>query len=109
MVKIDTYLRRTGMTKSALLRLIGEDPKSSILSAYEAGRSNPSYEKCVKLLMSGMTIDELFGDEIAQKVRESYRNMDRASLSETPRDVVLQGLKDIVEELENKTQSKPNP
>lgn len=102
MVKIDTYLRRTGMTKSALLRLIGEDPKSSILSAYEAGRSNPSYEKCVKLLLNGMTIDELFGDEIAQKVREYYRSIERTSLSDAPRDVVLNGLKAIIYELDNK-------
>jgi len=102
MVKIDTYLQRTGMTKSDLLRLIGEDPKSSILSSYAAGRSNPSYEKCVKLLMNGMTIEELFGEEIAQKVRDYYKNSEHKSISDAPRDVVLQGLKAIVDELENK-------
>lgn len=102
MLKIDKYLQRAGMSKADVLRLIGEKPNSSILPAYESGRSNPSYEKCFQLLMNGMSIDELFGDEIANKVREYYRNIERTTAPEKPRDIVLQGLKAIVYELENK-------
>ena len=62
-IDIESFLDRMKMTKAELLRRIGEDPKSSILSAYEKGRSYPSFEMCAKLLKAGMKVAELFGIE----------------------------------------------
>ena len=44
------------------------DPKSSLLSSYEKGRSNPSYEVCEKLIEKGVTAQELFGKELGSKL-----------------------------------------
>lgn len=66
MVDIESFLSRKGMSKADLCREIGKDPKSSLLSSYEKGRSNPSFEICFKLLSIGMTVEELFGIEYAK-------------------------------------------
>lgn len=42
---------------------------SGLLSQYKAGRSNPSYDMLVKLLHEGMTIEEMFGTEVWEKVK----------------------------------------
>lgn len=54
------------MSKADLYRSLGMDPKSSLLSAYEKGRSKPSFEICDKLIRLGMTVEELFGIEYAK-------------------------------------------
>jgi transcriptional regulator with XRE-family HTH domain len=64
MMDIKTFLNRKSLTKAALCRLLGIDPKSSILSSYEKGRSNPSYEICEKLIPLGASAQELFGKEL---------------------------------------------
>lgn len=66
MIDIESFLSRKGMNKADLCREIGKDPKSSLLSSYEKGRSNPSFEICFKLLSMGMTVEELFGIEYAK-------------------------------------------
>ena len=71
---IESFLNRTKRSKADLLRDLECDPKSSLVSAYIAGRSKPSYEMCEKLLKLGMTIKELFGDEIDAMVRLHYLN-----------------------------------
>jgi len=65
----DGFLERTNKSKADLLREIGLDPKSSLLSAYIAGLSMPSYDMCIKLLQCGMTIEELFGKNIWEIVK----------------------------------------
>lgn len=47
---------------------MGLKPKSNTLSLYDKGKSNPPYEMCKKLLELGMTVEELFGTEIAKNV-----------------------------------------
>ena len=97
-------MTRTGRTKADLLRALGEDPKSSLLSAYASGRSKPSFDMCQRLLVNGMTISELFGEEVENYVKLS---MKLPITTGEPRDVVIAGLRDILNELE--TKPKPNP
>ena len=66
MIDVKSFLYRKGMRKADLYRELGMDPKSSLLSSYEKGRSNPSYEVCDKLLRLGMTVEELYGIEYAK-------------------------------------------
>lgn len=68
MVDIDSFLERTNRSKAGLLRELGLDPKSSLISAYEKGRSNPSYDVCAKLIELGATAQELFGEELGSKL-----------------------------------------
>lgn len=103
MIKIEEFLARTGRTKADVLRALGEDPKSSLLSAYSSGRSKPSFDMCQRLLLNGMTIAELFGEEVENSVASKIRT---AINNGEPRDVVIAGLKEILNELE--TKQKPN-
>lgn len=69
---VKSFLDRTHRSKADLLRELGLDPKSSLISSYIAGRSNPSFEVCVKLIKLGITPLELFGEEIDRMFREYY-------------------------------------
>lgn len=68
MIDVDSFKDRLGITKSELARRLGLDSKSNTLSLYAKGKSFPTYEMCCKLLDMGMTIEELFGPDIAAKV-----------------------------------------
>lgn len=66
-----SFLNRKGMTKAELCRRLGIDPKSSVVGAYEKGRSNPSFEICEKLIPLGITAQELFGEELGNTLVEN--------------------------------------
>lgn len=92
MVGLKSFLNRLNMTKADLCRELDIDPKSSLLSSYEKGRTYPSYEKCKKLLEMGMTVEELFGREAAigcsinefvSPDEEDYKNKAKQAVSET--------------------------
>lgn len=106
---IDKFLERTGRSKADVLRAVGEDPKSSLLSAYASGRSKPSFEMCQKLLMQGMTVRELFGKEVEDKIKAVYSRELESMTFGSPRDIVIKGLKALVSELEGDGVNKPNP
>lgn len=69
---IKSFLDRTNLSKADVLRKLGRDPKSSLLSAYQSGASLPSFDMTLKLLKLGMTIKEMFGEEIDAIVRKAY-------------------------------------
>ena len=69
---IKSFLDRTNLSKADVLRKLGRDPKSSLLSAYQSGASLPSFDMALKLLKLGMTIKEMFGEEIDEIVRKVY-------------------------------------
>lgn len=81
MVDIKTFIERKGMRKADLCRVFGLDPKSSLMSSYEKGRSDPSYDKCEKLIRLGITAQELFGEELGKILIEN-------SLEQTPSAIV---------------------
>lgn len=62
---IKAFLDRTNRSKADLLRELGLDPKSSLISAYISGRSRPSFDVVDKLIELGITAEELFGKEHA--------------------------------------------
>lgn len=68
MADISSFTNALGISKAELCRRLGLKPKSNTLSLYDKGKSNPPYEMCKKLLELGMTVEELFGPEIAAKV-----------------------------------------
>lgn len=69
---IKSFLDRTNLTKADVLRKLGRDPKSSLLSAYQSGASLPSFDMALKLLKLGMTPKELFGEEIDEILKAYY-------------------------------------
>ena len=84
MVDIDSFLERTNRSKAGLLRELGLDPKSSLISAYEKGRSNPSYDVCAKLIELGATAKELFGEELGTKLIQNSIAVPPAGLANDP-------------------------
>ena len=64
MIDVKSFIKRKGVSKADLCRELEIDPKSSLMSSYEKGRSNPSYEKCEKLIRFGISAKELFGEEL---------------------------------------------
>lgn len=68
MVDICAFLARTGMDGVELQGKL--EVSSGLLSQYKAGRSNPSYTMLCKLLDEGMTIEEMFGTERWNKIKQ---------------------------------------
>ena len=69
---LKSFLDRTNLTKADVLRKLGRDPKSRLLSAYQSGASFPSFDMALKLLKLGMTPRELFGEEIDEILKAYY-------------------------------------
>lgn len=76
---IDGFLDRSGLTQTALAKMIGTTPAN--VSRWAVGAGVPSYELCVNLIKAGMTPRELFGvdaldikeapDDFDEKVKKS--------------------------------------
>ena len=63
MVKIQEFMERTGIrNQTALADKLGLT--QSAISAWNDGTRAPTYETCIDLLKMGMTISELFGDDV---------------------------------------------
>lgn len=69
---LKSFLDRTNLTKADVLRKLGRDPKSSLLSAYQSGASCPSFDMVLQLLKLGMTPLEMFGKEIDDILKAYY-------------------------------------
>lgn len=102
MFDLNSYIKRINCTKANLCRALDLDPTSSLSSSYIAGRCSPSFEICIKLLKHGMSIKEMFGEEIDEKIKNEYlANNTIAGVNPTPKEIVISGLKAILSELEN--------
>ena len=72
MVKIQEFMERNGIrNQTELATKLGLT--QSAISSWNAGVRSHTYETCIDLLKMGMSIAELFGDDIASLV--SYGNM----------------------------------
>lgn len=76
---IEAFLNRIKCSKADLLRQLGLDPKSSLISSYIAGRANPSHDICCKLIDCGITAQELFGDELGSMLVKNSLSFSRSS------------------------------
>lgn len=67
--KIDVarFLKRKGLTQQELAKKI--NCSLGLVGGWASYRGVPSYEKCIELLQNGMTISELFGEEVAKDTR----------------------------------------
>ena len=61
------FLRRKGWTQRELSEKI--DCSLGLVGGWANHSGVPSYEKCIELLQVGITISELFGEEIAKESR----------------------------------------
>lgn len=87
MVDIKSFIERLEMRKADLCRALGMDPQSSLMSSYEKGRSDPSYDKCEKLIRLGITAQELFGEELGTELLDNSLSVHSAARPEkTPID-----------------------
>lgn len=64
---IDGFLRRTGKKQRELASELGISP--AMVNALKKGRTDTSATICRKLLLSGMTVEELFGSEVWELVK----------------------------------------
>ena len=67
-MEFSAFLRRIGLaSQKELAAKLGTS--DSNVSKWVAGRGYPSFELVAKLLLLGMSIEELFGKEVADKVK----------------------------------------
>ena len=81
---IEAFLNRTKRSKADLLRDLGRDPKSSLISSYIAGRAYPPHDVMLKLIELGITAQELFGEEIGNKLVQNSAPSIPPELSNDP-------------------------
>ncbi len=70
-VDIEGFLDRLHIKGVELQKRLGLS--SGAISQYKNG-NKPSYSMICKLIMEGITIDELFGKELADKLRENEKS-----------------------------------
>lgn len=66
-VDVAKFLKRKGITQQDLAKKI--NCSLGLVGGWASYRGVPSYEKCMDLLRAGMTVSELFGEEIAKEAR----------------------------------------
>lgn len=66
---IKGFLERKHMKGVELQKKLGLS--SGMLSIYKSGNSNPSYKVLCDLIEEGITLDEMFGKELAEKLRQN--------------------------------------
>ncbi|MDR3001303.1 MAG: helix-turn-helix transcriptional regulator [Fibromonadaceae bacterium] len=66
-ISVAQFLKRKGLTQQELAKKI--NCSLGLVGGWASYRGVPSYEKCIELLKAGMTISELFGEDIARETR----------------------------------------
>lgn len=74
-VFIDSFMKRLGCkNQQELADKLGMS--QGAVSAWGSGTRSPRYEDCVRLLQMGMTVEELFGEDVAKSVAVSNFKID---------------------------------
>lgn len=79
MFDLQRFMSRISVTQNELAKKIGVS--LSKVGAWSAGYRKPGYEDIVLLLKAGMTISELFGDDVEKAVFHSQPSLDLSQLS----------------------------
>lgn len=89
---IEKFLKRTRTRQKDLAATLGISEGQ--LSAMKKGRSETSQEVCRRLLLAGMTVEELFGPEVWEVVkRQALLESRSARLTDAEcREIVERGL-----------------
>lgn len=65
---IEQFMRRAGiLSKTDLAKMLDTSPQN-INRWFNKERKEPTYDMCKRLLKIGMTVEELFGKDVAEKV-----------------------------------------
>ena len=91
-MNLEKFLKRTRTRQKDLAATLGISEGQ--LSAMKKGRSDTSQEVCRRLLLAGMTVEELFGADVWEVVRrQALLEAGKLELSdEICRDIVERGL-----------------
>lgn len=80
MFDLQRFMNRSGLNKqNKLAKKLGVS--MSKVAAWSAGYRFPGYEDIILLLKAGMTISELFGDDVEKVVFQSQPSLDLSQLS----------------------------
>lgn len=79
MFDLQRFMSRVGLNQNKLSKKIGVS--MSKVAAWSAGYRKPGYEDIILLLKAGMTINELFDDEVEKIVLSSQPSLDLSQLS----------------------------
>ena len=75
-VKLQEFMDRRGLTQQQLADEIGVT--RGVIGKWNTQVSDVTRENCAKLLLAGMTLEEMFGEEVAQFVTKSIlENVDQ--------------------------------
>jgi transcriptional regulator with XRE-family HTH domain len=64
---INSFLRRNNWVQADLAEKL--ECSTSLVGIWASTDQTPSFDKCVKLLELGMTVEEMFGTELAEKAQ----------------------------------------
>lgn len=76
-VKLQEFMDRRGLTQQQLADEIGVT--RGVIGKWNTQVSDVTRENCAKLLLAGMTIEEIFGEEVAECVKKSV--LEEANIS----------------------------
>lgn len=93
MIKVYEFMERAGFRNQTEFAKKLNLTQSAI-SAWVSGARAPTYETCKELLKMGMTVQELFGDDIAQSVGEPPKASDGKSFND-----FCEGLRQLLEKI----------
>ena len=85
-----SFQKRTGLNQRELSEKLG--CSSGLVGNWAIGRAVPSYDKIGDLLALGMTIQELFGPEIAD-VFQNFNFKEKENKNQWNREVFMDGVK----------------
>ena len=103
MSKIDflSFMNRQKISQTELAKIL--DVHQSSISQYVSGKSGILFDKVRKLVELGITPEELFGDDLGQKMRENiiaeYLAGAKNENGKAPFNVVKEGLIEILKKV----------
>ncbi len=100
MSKIDflSFMNRQRISQTELAEALGVH--QSAVSQYVSGKSGVVFDKVEKLVELGITPEELFGETMGKKMRETiirdYLSKSGETINQNPLDIVKEGLIEIL-------------
>lgn len=68
-VKLQEFLNRRGFTQQQLADEIGVTRE--VIGKWNTQKSDVTRENCARLLLAGMSLEEMFGDDVAESVKKT--------------------------------------
>lgn len=95
--QIKRFLKRAHLTQSELAKKLGCN--QSLIAAWTSGRGTPTYEKIGQLILLGMSLEEVFGTEVAEKANDNAPAQNLKNLTpELCEQIVQLGMKNMMKD-----------